>query len=162
MWLEHWTTFIWRNHLPSFTATSAVPMCCFGDKVINGGAKCHITERLTLCSRQWQLVLVPVYTVHLRHFQGLWRYSVYLTYLNCSYICFIVKLSLIWRKIIIRYEMNFCRRSTKHRLIADLNLLFYHLYYFFFFILSPDVGVGGSEYFGSVTFKFTWFYPWVL
>ena len=39
------------NHPLSFTATSAVQMCYFGDRVNIGEAKCQIMELPTLCSR---------------------------------------------------------------------------------------------------------------
>ena len=67
MWLVLLTIFIRRNHHQLFTGTSAVPMCCYGDRVTNGEAKCQIMVLLISCSRPWQWLLELRSTVRLKH-----------------------------------------------------------------------------------------------
>ena len=50
-WLKYYITHTSGNYPPSFPATSAVPMCHYGDKLNNGEAKCQIMARLIFCSR---------------------------------------------------------------------------------------------------------------
>ena len=61
------TIFIRRNQYPAFIGMWAVPMCCYGDRVTNGGVKCQTTALLISCSRPWQWVPVLWFTAHLRH-----------------------------------------------------------------------------------------------
>ena len=56
-----------KSHAPLSTVISVAPMCCYGDKLTEGEAKCRIMVLLILCSIPCQFVQVLQYTVLLKH-----------------------------------------------------------------------------------------------
>ena len=66
MWLERWTTSTKRNLFLFFTAMLVVAMCCYGDGVTNGEAKCQIMVLLSLRNSACQLAQDVSPTVHLK------------------------------------------------------------------------------------------------
>ena len=84
-------TFLWmwfERPLPSFIATSIVLMCCYGDRVTNGEARCHLVWAPLVSCKEEKKFYLGLFPVHLKHSLQIKRSRLVVAYIVCFFFFF--------------------------------------------------------------------------